>query len=209
MTKRRIFITGSSDGLGLLAGKMLVEQGHSVVLHARNETRAREVDGKLPGREAVVVGDVSSIAAMKSVAAQVNALGRFDAVIHNVAIGTWEERVLTVDGITQVFAVNVVAPYVLTSLISQPKRLVYLSSDMHAGGSESLEDPQWERRPWNGYQAYSDTKLHDLTLSMVVAHRWPHALVNALDPGWVPTRLGGRDAPGNVVDGATTQAWLG
>jgi NAD(P)-dependent dehydrogenase (short-subunit alcohol dehydrogenase family) len=97
----------------------------------------------------------------------------------------------------------------LTALIAQPQRLIYLSSDMHAGGiDEDLQDPQWQTRPWNSSQAYSDTKLYDLTLSMYVARRWPGVLVNALDPGWVPTRLGGRDAPGNVLEGATTQAWL-
>jgi NAD(P)-dependent dehydrogenase (short-subunit alcohol dehydrogenase family) len=205
---RRVFITGSSDGLGFLAGKTLTEQGHRVVLHARNDAKACELKGKLPDCEAVVIGDVSTLAAMKSVAEQVNALGRFDAVIHNVAIGASEKRVMTADGITQIFAVNVVAPYVLTAMISQPDRLIYLSSDMHAGGSESLDDPQWETRAWNSSQAYSDTKLHDLTLSMFLARRWPHVLVNAVDPGWVPTRLGGRNAPGNVLDGATTQAWL-
>ena len=205
---RRIFITGSADGLGLLAGKMLVEQGHGVVLHARSESRAREIKDKLPGCEHVVVGDVSTLGAMKTVADQVNALGRFDAVIHNVAIGASEERVLTTDGLTQLFAVNVVAPYVLTALIGRPERLIYLSSDMHAGGDESLDDPQWKARPWNSTQAYSDTKLYDLTLCMLVARRWPHALVNAVDPGWVPTRMGGANAPGDLVDGATTQAWL-
>ena len=206
---RRIFITGSSDGLGFLAAKLLFEQGHSVVLHARNETRARELKARLPGCEAVVIGDVSTIAETKSVAEQVNALDRFDAVIHNVAVGASENRVLTPDGITQIFAVNVVAPYVLTASIAPPQRLIYLSSDMHAGGDdEDLDDPQWEARSWNSYQAYSDTKLYDLTLSMFVARRWPHVLVNAVDPGWVPTRLGGKEAPGNLIEGATTQAWL-
>jgi NAD(P)-dependent dehydrogenase (short-subunit alcohol dehydrogenase family) len=205
---RRIFITGSSDGLGFLAGKLLAEQGHRVVLHARNESRAREVKDRLPGCEAVVVGDVSTVAAMQSVAEQVNALGRFDAVIHNVAVGTDEQRVLTSDGITQIFAINVVAPYVLTALIDRPDRLIYLSSDMHAGGDEGLDDPQWAKRSWNSYQAYSDTKLHDLTLSMFLARRWPHVLVNAVNPGWVRTRMGGRNAPGDALEGATTQAWL-
>jgi NAD(P)-dependent dehydrogenase (short-subunit alcohol dehydrogenase family) len=205
----RIFITGSSDGLGFLAGKLLFEQGHTVVLHARNSTRARELKARLPGCEAVVIGDVSTIAEMKSVAELVNSLGRFDAVIHNVAIGAYEQRAVTPDGVTQSFAVNVVAPYVLTALITLPKRLIYLSSDMHAGGDDDgLEDPQWEARPWNSSQAYSETKFHDLTLSMYLARRLPRVLVNALDPGWVPTRLGGTNAPGNLQEGATTQAWL-
>jgi NAD(P)-dependent dehydrogenase (short-subunit alcohol dehydrogenase family) len=204
----RIFITGSSDGLGFLAGKLLLDQGHSVILHARNDTKAHELKARLPACEAVVTGDVSTITGMKSVAEQVNALGQFDAVIHNVALGAYEDRVLTSDGITELFAVNVVAPYVLTAMIEPPKRLIYLSSDMHAGGAENLDDPQWKTRVWNSSQAYSDTKLHDLVLSMYLARRWPHVLVNALDPGWVPTRLGGKNAPGNLLEGATTQVWL-
>jgi NAD(P)-dependent dehydrogenase (short-subunit alcohol dehydrogenase family) len=205
---RRIFITGSSDGLGLGAGRLLAQQGHRVVLHARNENKAHEVKAKLPSCEAVVIGDVSTIAGMHTVADQVNALGPFDAVIHNVAIGAYEDRVLTADGITQIFAINVVAPYVLTASTEQPERLIYLSSDMHAGGDESLDDPQWQTRAWDSYQAYSDTKLFDLVLSMYLARRWPHVLVNALNPGWIPTRLGGKNAPGTLLEGSTTQAWL-
>jgi NAD(P)-dependent dehydrogenase (short-subunit alcohol dehydrogenase family) len=208
VTSMRVFITGSSDGLGFLAGKLLLEQGHNVVLHARDTTKARTLRARLPACDAVVVGDVSTITAMKSVAEQVNALGRFDSIIHNVALEAYEDRVMTADGITQIFAVNVVAPYLLTALIEQPKRFVYLSSDMHASGDGSLNDLQWERRSWNGYQAYSDTKLHDLVLSMYVARRWPHVLANALNPGWIPTRLGGKNATGNFNDGVRTQVWL-
>jgi NAD(P)-dependent dehydrogenase (short-subunit alcohol dehydrogenase family) len=204
----RIFITGSSDGLGFHAGKLLLEHGHHVVLHARNDVKARELKARLPACDSVVVGDVSTIDAMKSVAAQANACGPFDTVIHNVALGAYEDRILTVDGITQLFAVNVVAPYVLTALMDRPKRLVYLSSDMHAGGSDCIDDLQWENRPWDGYQAYSDTKLHDLVLSMYLARRWPDVLVNALNPGWIRTRLGGDNAPGNLSYGTKTQIWL-
>jgi NAD(P)-dependent dehydrogenase (short-subunit alcohol dehydrogenase family) len=203
----RVFITGSSDGLGLLAGQMLAEQGHEVVLHARNAERADAARSALPAARAVVVGDVSSLAGIRSVADQVNALGRFDAVIHNVGIGR-QERVVTSDGLSQVFAVNVVAPYLLTALVQRPDRLVYLSSGMHTGGDASLADPQWEKRRWDGWQAYSDSKLHDTTLAMALARCWPAVLVNAVDPGWVPTRMGGAGAPDDLPSGALTQAWL-
>jgi NAD(P)-dependent dehydrogenase (short-subunit alcohol dehydrogenase family) len=205
----RVFITGSSDGLGLLAGRILVGQGHEVVLHARNAERRAAARSSLPGCAGVVVGDVSTIAAIESVAEQVNALGRFDAVIHNVAVGDRERRrVETADGLSQVFAVNVVAPYLLTARIERPRRLVYLSSGMHRGGDVSLEDLQWQRRRWNGSQAYADSKLHDTILAMAVARLRPEALVNAVDPGWVPTRMGGPGAPDDLVEGASTQAWL-
>jgi NAD(P)-dependent dehydrogenase (short-subunit alcohol dehydrogenase family) len=186
----KIFITGSSDGLGLMAGRLLAEQGHGVVLHARNGARA---EAALPQAEAVLVGDLSTLAAMRDVADQANRWGRFDAVIHNVGIGYREpRRVETADGLSQLWAVNVLAPYVLTALMHKPGRLVYLSSGMHTGGDPSLDDPQWSGRRWNGSQAYSDTKLHDVLLAFGVARRWPDIQSNAVHPGWVPTGWAGR-----------------
>jgi NAD(P)-dependent dehydrogenase (short-subunit alcohol dehydrogenase family) len=205
----RVFITGSADGLGLMAGELLASQGHSVVLHARNEVRARYARTSLPRAAAVVVGDLSSIAAMRSVADQANSLGPFDAVIHNVGIGYREpRRVTTEDGLSQLWAVNVLAPYVLTALMERPGRLVYLSSGMHTGGDASLEDLQWEHRPWNGSQAYADTKFHDVLLAFGIARRWPDVLCNALEPSWVPTRMGGSGAPDDLSRAHVTQAWL-
>jgi len=204
----RIFITGSSDGLGLMAGKLLAEWGHRVTLHARNETRAADTRRVLPKAEAVVIGDVSTIAQMRCVAEQVNALGRHDAVIHNVGVGSRAGRIETADGLSQLFAVNVLAPYVLTALIAPPSRLVYLSSGMHASGEARLDDAQWEKRRWNGSQAYSDSKLFDVMLAFALARLWPAVKSNAMTPGWVATRMGGAGAPGDVKLGATTQAWL-
>ena len=210
----RVFITGSSDGLGLMAGRLLAADGHSVTLHARNQgraddTRAALSQAALPQADGVLVGDLSSIAGMRQVAAQANASGRFDAVIHNAGIGYREvRRVETDDGLAQVFAVNVFAPYLLTALIERPARLVYLGSGMHRGGDASLDDPQWERRRWNGAQAYSDSKLYDVALAFAVARRWPGVLSNAVEPGWVPTRMGGPGAPDDMSLAPVTQAWL-
>jgi len=204
----RVFITGSSEGLGLLAGRQLAASGHQVTLHARNDARAADARHALPGAEAVVVGDLSAIAAMHAVAEQVNALGRYDAVIHNVGVGSRESRRATADGLLQLFAVNVLAPYVLTAQITRPERVIYLSSGMHMGGHPSLDDPQWTRRRWNGSQAYSDSKLFDVLLAFWVARRWSPVLSNAVEPGWVPTRMGGAGAPDDLAAGAATQAWL-
>ena len=111
----RVFITGSSDGLGLMAAKLLIEQSHEVVLHGRNEARRRDALAAAPGAKAAVAGDLSTIAGAKSVAEEVNRLGRFHAVIHNAGIGYREtRRVETEPGVPSVFAVNVLAPYVLT-----------------------------------------------------------------------------------------------
>jgi len=204
----RIFITGSSDGLGLLAARLLASKDHQVTLHARNDARAADASRALPQAEAVAVGDLSSIDEMRRVASQVNALGRYDAVIHNVGVGYRAPRIETADGLSQVFAVNVLAPYLLTALIVPPRRLVYLSSGMHRGGDAHLDDPQWTARRWNGTQAYSDTKLLDVVLAFAVARRWPGVLSNALEPGWVPTKMGGPGAPDDLTLGAVTQAWL-
>jgi NAD(P)-dependent dehydrogenase (short-subunit alcohol dehydrogenase family) len=204
----RVFITGSSDGLGLMAGRLLAEWGHRVTLHARNQARAAETRRALPQADAVVIGDVSSIAQMRRVADEVNALGRHDAVIHNVGVGSRAGRIATEDGLSQLFAVNVLAPYLLTVLIARPDRLVYLSSGMHAGGEARLDDAQWEKRRWNGSQAYSESKLFDVMLAFAVARIWPAVKSNAMTPGWVATKMGGAGAPGDIKLGATTQAWL-
>jgi NAD(P)-dependent dehydrogenase (short-subunit alcohol dehydrogenase family) len=205
----RVFITGSSDGLGRMAAQLIVEQGHGVVLHARNEKRGQEALAAVPRAEAVVIGDLTSIAQTRKVAEQVNGLGLFDAVIHNAAIGYREPwRIATEDGLPQVFAVNTLAPYILTALIKKPKRLVYLSSGLHRNGDASLKDLAWEQRPWQGQQAYSDTKLHDVLLAFAVARRWPGVLSNALEPGWVPTKMGGAGAPDDLDEGHRTQVWL-
>ena len=205
----RVFITGSSDGLGLMAGRLLIEQGHSVVLHARNGARKRDAEAAAPGAEAVVVGDLASIAQTRGVADQVNALGAFDAVIHNAAVGFRERRrIQTEDGLAHVFAVNTLAPYLLTALIQRPRRLVYVSSELHRRGDASLADLNWETRPWRGNQAYSDTKLHDALLACAIARRWPGVRSNALEPGWVATKMGGAHATGDLDAAHRTQAWL-
>lgn len=204
----RVFITGSSDGLGLMAGKLLAQWGHQVTLHARNEARAADARRALPQAESVVIGDVTSIAAMRSVADQVNALGRHDAVIHNVGVGSRAPRAETVDGLSRLFAVNVLTPYLLTALLIRPHRLVYVSSGTHSSGDAHLDDAQWVRRRWNGSQAYADSKLFDVVLAFAVARLWPAVKSNAMTPGWVATKMGGAGAPDSLSLGAVTQSWL-
>jgi NAD(P)-dependent dehydrogenase (short-subunit alcohol dehydrogenase family) len=205
----RIFVTGSSTGLGLMAAQLLIEQGHRVVVHGRNQARAEEAMAGARGAEAVVVGDLSRLGAMREVAEQANRLGRFDAVIHNAGVGYREpRRVETEDGLPHIFAINVLAPYVLTSLMGRPDRLVYLSSGMHHGVKPDLDDLLWTRRPWQGTQAYAESKLYDVALAFAVARLWPSVRANALEPGWVPTRMGGEGAPGDMSKAHLTQAWL-
>lgn len=204
----RVFITGSSTGLGLMAGQLLVEQGHDVVLHARSEARARDARAALGRSAPVVIGDVSTIAAMHSVADQANRFGRFDAVIHNVAVGYRERLIRTEDGLPHLFAVNTLAPYVLTALMERPARLIYLSSGMHRSADANLQDLAWKKRSWAGAQAYAESKLHDVLLAFAVARRWPDVRSNALEPGWVATRMGGPGASDDLDQGHRTQVWL-
>jgi NAD(P)-dependent dehydrogenase (short-subunit alcohol dehydrogenase family) len=205
----RILITGSTDGLGLMAAELLADSGHRVVLHARNEQRATAARTHLPAAEHVVVGDLESIEGMRLVAEQAIALGHLDAVIHNAGVGYREPRRReTIDGLSHVFAINVLAPYLLTALITQPNRLVYLSSGMHRGGDPDLSDLQWVKRGWDGAQAYSDSKLFDVVLAFAVARRWSGVLSNALEPGWVPTKMGGPSAPDDLSLAPVTQVWL-
>jgi NAD(P)-dependent dehydrogenase (short-subunit alcohol dehydrogenase family) len=192
----RIFITGSADGLGQLTAKLLVDQGHQVVLHARNAARGRDALNKVKGTEEVLVGDLSGMDETKKLAAEVNALGAFDAVIHNAGVYRVPSKLI--------FAVNTLAPYILTSLIQRPKRLIYLGSGMHLHGHPNLDNFTKDI----SRISYSDSKLHVLMLAMAVARKWHGVYSNTVDPGWVPTKMGGHGAPDNLQRGYETQAWL-
>ena len=205
----RIFITGSSDGLGRMAAQLLTGQGHEVVLHARTSVRACAAQAAVPGASRVVVGDLSSIAQTRHVAEQANALGPFDAVIHNAGIGSREHRrIETEDGLSHVFAINTLAPYILTALIRRPRRLVYVSCGLHRHGDAGLRDLTWRDRPWQGDQAYCDTKLHGVLLAFAVARRWPGTRSNAMEPGCMAVGMGGPHATGDLDAAHRTQVWL-
>ncbi|MFZ5941766.1 MAG: SDR family NAD(P)-dependent oxidoreductase [Bacteroidota bacterium] len=203
----KIFITGSSDGLGLLAARSLVSKGHTVFLHARNEERARVAASGVPGAEKVLVGDFASMEETKRLAEKVNALGPFDSVIHNAGIYEAAGAAKSRDGWPLIFAVNTLAPYLLTALISPPQRLIYLSSGLHRQGDARPDRLQAIMKKAS-VPTYSDTKLHDLILAVAVARLWPAVISNAVDPGWVPTKMGGKNAPDDLDRGYETQVWL-
>jgi NAD(P)-dependent dehydrogenase (short-subunit alcohol dehydrogenase family) len=204
----RVFITGSTDGLGRAAAKALIDEGHEVALHARSRERASAVDDLASRSAGVVVGDLGSAIETRSVADQVNAIGRMDAVIHNAGTYSTAGRSPTEEGYPTILAVNTLAPYILTALIDRPRRLVYLSSGMHRDGVASLHDIAWTERRWNSSEAYSDSKLYVTALACAVARLWPDVISNAVDPGWVPTKMGGPGAPDDFEMGYRTQTWL-
>lgn len=153
----RILITGSTDGIGLAAAKLLTEQGHKVTLHARNQDRASQASSQVPKAENILIGDLSSIAATKALANQANSHGPWDTVVHNAGIGLSGTEGMTEDGLAKTFQINSLAPYLLTCLMEKPKRLLYVSSGLHTGGDETLEDVGWRERAFQSFQAYSDT----------------------------------------------------
>jgi NAD(P)-dependent dehydrogenase (short-subunit alcohol dehydrogenase family) len=204
----RIFITGSSDGLGLAAARTLIGEGHEVVLHARSLQRAAVLSDLADRCAGIVIGDLSSAAQTRAIADQVNKIGRMNAVIHNAGIYQERSRGSTPEGHATVLAVNTLAPYMLTALIERPQRLIYLSSGMHRGASGSLHDIDWLERRWEPSLAYSESKLFLTALAFAVARQWNDALSNAVDPGWVPTKMGGAGAPDDLKRGHLTQTWL-
>ncbi|HUQ11651.1 MAG TPA: SDR family NAD(P)-dependent oxidoreductase [Steroidobacteraceae bacterium] len=204
----RVFITGSTDGLGRAAAETLMGEGHHVVLHARSKERAAALSALTPRAAGVTIGDLSSGAQTRALAEQVNKIGRMDAVIHNAGVYREPGRGSTPEGHAKVLAVNVLAPYLLTGLIERPDRLVYLSSGMHRSGEGDLDDIDWKSRGWDTNRAYSESKLYVTALAFAVARRWPKVFSNAVDPGWVPTKMGGRGAPDDLEQGHLTQTWL-
>jgi NAD(P)-dependent dehydrogenase (short-subunit alcohol dehydrogenase family) len=204
----RILITGSADGLGQLAAKALVDMGHQVVLHARNAERGKQALDKVPGARDVLIADLSSMEETKALAFAANASGIFDAVIHNAGVYQVPRNSVGVDGLPVLLTVNSLAPYILTCLMHKPKRLIYLSSDMHLQGDQNLDYLPISTHNQSSRVSYSDTKLHDVILAMAVARRWSDVYVNAVDPGWVPTKMGGAGAPDNLEKGFQTQVWL-
>lgn len=191
----RVFITGSAEGLGRAAAETLLTAGHDIVVHARNSRRAATLDPLLRRGATLVVGDFTDREAVHAIASQLNGQPPLDSVIHNA--GGWSGPA--------VMPTNIIAPYLLTALLNGPERHVYLSSGSHFGGHASLKDVDWE-----GLRAgpYADSKLFVTTLAAAMARLRPNVLSNAVDPGWVPTRMGGKDAPDDLEQGHRTQEWL-
>ena len=200
-----ICLTGSTDGIGHVAARTLLEQGHRVLVHARSEARGRPVVDALPGDVDLVVADLASLR-------QVRALGErlrgepLDVLVHNA--GVWvrgDAPAVTEDGFETTFGVNVLAPHLLTALVAGhlSQRLLWLGSGMAGSGRLRPSALGGAREP---RQAYADSKAADVALALGWGRRLgiPSA---AVDPGWVRTKLASAGAPGDVASGADTVAW--
>ncbi|GAA3105139.1 short-chain dehydrogenase [Streptosporangium carneum] len=186
-----ILVTGASSGLGHDTADALADDGHDVVVHVRDQARLTDT-GDSARWKGVVTGDLASPEEIRGVARQASGFGRFDAVIHNAGV------LHSPDVVT----VNIVAPYMLTALMDKPARLIYLSSSMHRTGSTDLS------RLTSGVASYDDSKLWVTTLALALASRWEGTSSHAVDPGWVPTRMGGPGAPDDLIAGHRTQVRL-
>ncbi|KAF5987596.1 putative beta-glucosidase [Fusarium bulbicola] len=207
----RILITGSADGLGLEAARQLVKRNHTVYLHARNAQRAAEAKEKCPGAAGAFAADLTLVSETKRLAEEVNAVGTFDAIIHNAGLLAGPFRKTPDTGIPAQTAVNVLAPYILTCLLTPPKRLIYIASQLHAQADTSVKDIFWLERGESQFQdfpAYCDSKLHVILLANAVARCFKNTSVVSVHPGWVATKLGGEDGPDKLEDGVDTYVML-
>jgi NAD(P)-dependent dehydrogenase (short-subunit alcohol dehydrogenase family) len=191
----RVLVTGAGSGLGLGAARELAADGHTVVGHVRSLDRASELRAAIGDDADILAAELSDPDQVRALADGLNALGGVDAVIHNAGV---------LDG-PELLPVNVVAPYLLTALVPAA-RLVYLSSGMHRGGRARLDGMDWSGGRVTA--SYSDSKLFVTALAGAVPRLRPGVFSNAVDPGWVPTRMGGRHAPDDLELGHRTQVWL-
>src|ERR687898_3112445 len=202
-----IGISGATDGIGLATARVLLAAGHRVLVHARSEARGRPVVDGLDGNAVLVTGDLARLSEVRALAEQLADSGPLDGLIHNA--GVWvrgDTPRTTVDGLETTFAVNVLAPPLLTALLADRMggRLLWLGSGMARSGHVRLHALGEERNP---SRAYADSKAADVALAMAWGRRLPGVASAAVDPGWVKTKLASAGAPGDVTSSADTLAY--
>ncbi len=194
-----ICITGSTDGIGLAAARQLLAGGHQVVVHARSAERGEPVVAELAraGDVRLAVGDLADLDQVRTLA---EAVGEVDVLVHNAGVWPPDGAPASAQGHELTFAVNVLAPHLLTALLAGRvrQRLVFLGSGMVGSGRV---DPRRLGAAEDRWQAYADSKAVDVALALGWARRLPDLRVGAVDPGWVKTKLASPGAPGDVRTG--------
>lgn len=192
----RVLVTGAAQGVGYATARDLLERGHEVVVHVRKDRRRDAVADLVSIGATVIVADLGRLDEVAGLLLQLDAIGHLDVVIHNAGV---------LDG-KDLLHVNVVAPYLVAARRDRPERQIFLSSDMHSGGRATLAGIDWSGRSMR--RTYSDSKLFVTTLAFALKRLWPEQSSSAVDPGWVPTRMGGPSAPDSLELAHQTQVWL-
>jgi NAD(P)-dependent dehydrogenase (short-subunit alcohol dehydrogenase family) len=200
MNGKTILITGSTDGIGKQAALDLARMGARVLVHGRSEERGRravaEIKAATGAEPDLFIADLSSQAQVRDLAAQVQArYDRLDVLVNNAGV-VLPRRNLTEDGIEETFAVNHLAPFLLTHLLldllkrSAPARVVIVSSGMHRSARVDWDNLQGERR-YDSIGAYSLSKLGNVVFTLELARRLAGSgvTVNSLEPGSIGTKL--------------------
>jgi NAD(P)-dependent dehydrogenase (short-subunit alcohol dehydrogenase family) len=187
-----ICITGSSDGIGLATARVLLADGHRVLIHARSRDRGRPVLEQLGGEAALVTGDLAQLDEVHRLADQIHAHGPVDALVHNA--GVWVRGSTprtTVDELETTFAVNVLAAHLLTHLLAADLggRLLWLGSGMATSGRP---DPATLGRRQEPSRAYADSKACDLALALAWGLPAPDGSVGRRRPGLGEDQTGQR-----------------
>jgi retinol dehydrogenase 14 len=207
MAGRTVLVTGGTGGIGKATALGLAKMGAHLAIFGRDrgrtEAAAREIRAVAGGQVEVFVGDLSAQAEVRRLAGEVlQCLSRIDVLVNNAG-GYWNTRHVTADGLERTFAVNHLAPFLLTGLLldrlkhSAPARVVTVSSNAHATGRIDFGDLQGERS-YSGARAYSQSKLANVLFTYELARRQPATCVtvNALHPGVVRTAFGAEDPSG-------------
>ncbi len=199
---KTVIVTGASSGIGAAAAEELASRGARVVAVGRDPERLARATERIraaagAGGVDAATTDFSSLAEVRRLAAELlDRCERIDVLVNNAGLISGR-RALTEDGHETTFAVNHLAPFLLTNLLldrlkaSAPARVVTTSSDAHGSGRIDFDDLDGERR-WSSWRAYCNSKLANILFTRALARRVPdHDLaVNCLHPGVVRTRLG-------------------
>src|SRR6266508_4657727 len=208
MAGRTVLVTGGNGGIGRATALGLATMGAHLAITGRDRGRAegaaREIRAAGGGQVDVLVADLSSQSEVRRLADEVlQSLSRIDVLVNNVG-GYWDTRHVTADGLERTFALNHLAPFLLTNLLldrlqqSAPVRVVTVSSNAQAMGRIDFDDLQGERS-YSGARAYNQSKLANVLFTYELARRLPATSVtaNALHPGVTRTSFGAED-PGGV-----------